>query len=183
MRGLSNPDTWLDQHGDALYRFALARLGDKARAEDAVQDALLGAFKNAASFEGRSEERTWLIAILRRKVNDQLRQARHKIEEPTDPLHGQFDGFGEWAAPLGKWHDPQGQLEQTEFYEKFRACLDKLPDSYSEAFLLREVEGLEYEAICDEFGLTATNLSTRLYRARVLLRKCLADNWFGEEKS
>lgn len=174
-----DPSLWLDQHGDAMFRYALRRLGDRTCAEDAVQEALLGAVKNAASFEGRSEVRTWLIGILRRKVNDQLRRQRSKIEEPTDPLEGLFDKFGEWAAPVGDWHDPESELEKAEFHKCLQACLERLPDSYAEAFLLREAEGFDYPAICDELGLTPTNLSTRLYRARTLLRNCLEENWFG----
>lgn len=130
-----DPARWLEEHGDSMYRFALRRLGDPHKAEDAVQDALLGAIKNASSFEGRSEERTWLIAILRRKVNDQLRKQRAKIEEPTDPLEGRFDKFGEWAAPLGEWHDPASEFERSEFRRHLQECLEKLPDAYAEAFL------------------------------------------------
>ena len=175
----SDPARWLEQHGDALYRFALARLRDATLAEDAVQETLLGALKNAATFQGRAEERTWLIGILRRKIADHLRRSGRLKEETVDTSEAQFEKNGDWAAPPGEWHDPEGQLESKEFQAQFQLCLEKLPESLAEAFLLREVEGLDYEKTCDALELSATNLSTRLYRARLLLRKCLEDNWFA----
>jgi RNA polymerase sigma-70 factor (ECF subfamily) len=170
-----DPARWLEEHGDVLYRFALSRLRDRTLAEDVVQDALLGALKNAKDFEGRAEERTWLIGVLRNKIADQMRKLGRVREEAMEP---EFE-TGRWAAPPGEWHDPEGQLERDEFRTRFAECLSQLPESLADAFVLREVEGLEYEKVCDALGLTATNLSTRLYRARLLLRKCLEDNWFG----
>jgi RNA polymerase sigma-70 factor (ECF subfamily) len=175
-------DRWLEEHGNALYRYAYARFRDRAKAEDAVQETLLGALKNAAAFEGRSEVRTWLIGILRRKISDQFRKEGRAIEEPIDPLKGQFDQYGEWAAPIKEWADPDLALETAEFRRQFLVCLDGLPESYAEAFALREIEGMDYEAVCDELEISATNLSTRLYRARMLLRKCLEQNWFEGDR-
>jgi RNA polymerase sigma-70 factor (ECF subfamily) len=178
MPAASDPTRWLEEHGNALYRFALGRLRDLSLAEDAVQETLLGALKNVGGFEGRAEERTWLIGILRRKIADQLRKAGRLREESVDTAEPAFDKSGRWAAPPGEWHDPEGQLEKSEFQAQFHMCLEKLPETLAEAFLMREVEGLEYEQVCDQLELSATNLSTRLYRARLLLRKCLEENWF-----
>ncbi|MEX2243559.1 MAG: sigma-70 family RNA polymerase sigma factor [Fimbriimonadaceae bacterium] len=171
-----DPARWLEEHGDVLYRFALSRLRDRTLAEDVVQDALLGALKNAKDFEGRADVRTWLIGILRNKIADQMRKLGRTREEAIEQ---EFES-GRWAAPPGEWHDPEGQLENEEFRQRLAECMSLLPESLADAFVLREVEGLEYEKVCDALGLTATNLSTRLYRARLLLRKCLEDNWFGE---
>ena len=123
--------------------------------------------------------RTWLIGILRKKISDQFRKEGRAIEEPADPLKGHFDSYGEWALPVPEWQDPDKQLEKAEFRRQFLFCLDKLPENYAVAFSLREVEGLEYEQVCDELEISATNLSTRLYRARMLLRRCLEESWFG----
>ena len=62
----SDPAEWVDRHGDAMYAYALRRLGRGDEAEDAVQDALLAAVSAKNRFEGRSAERTWLIGILRK---------------------------------------------------------------------------------------------------------------------
>ena len=56
---------WLVEHGDALYRFARFRVGDRELAEDLVQDAFLAALESRDQFQGRASVRTWLMAILR----------------------------------------------------------------------------------------------------------------------
>lgn len=170
------PETWLNEHGDTLYRFALSRLRDRALAEDAVQETLLGALRNYKDFEGRAEVRTWLVGILRNKIADHLRRAGRQKEEATERV---FDDRGEWAVAPGDWHDPDEQIRQKEFQSVFQDCVGRLPEPLAEAFLLREVEEEDYEVVCDQLEISATNLSTRLYRARLLLRKCLEENWFG----
>ena len=61
---LPAPEEWLERYGDALYRFALARLRRSHEAEEAVQDTLLAALRTRDQFQGRSDPRTWLIGIL-----------------------------------------------------------------------------------------------------------------------
>ena len=57
-------------------------------------------------------------------------------------------------------------------------CLSRLPAHLADAFLDRELEGLSREAICRDVNITPENLSVRLYRARLLLRRCLEVHWF-----
>jgi len=54
------PQTWLDQYGDYLYRFALARINDQAVAEDLVQETFLAALRGYKNFKGDSAIKTWL---------------------------------------------------------------------------------------------------------------------------
>jgi len=70
MATMPDPATWLDQHGNALYAYALMRVRDASIAEDLVQDTLLAAIKSVDRFKGESSERTWLIGILKHKVLD-----------------------------------------------------------------------------------------------------------------
>lgn len=174
----TDPSRWLDEHGDVLYRFALGRLRSKEQAEDAVQECLVGALRNAQSFQGRAEERTWLIGILRNKISDQLRRAGRSKEDVSIEF---FSDRGHWVAAPGEWHDPEASLESQEFQSRFAECMERLPEPLAEAFLLRESEGLEPQNVCDALGISATNLSTRLYRARLLLRQCLETNWFAHQ--
>src|SRR5260221_5604439 len=64
---------WLEDHGDALYSYALARVRDPHVAEDLVQEALLAGLGAAGGFRGWSAERTWLIGLLKHKLQDHLR--------------------------------------------------------------------------------------------------------------
>ena len=69
--------------------------------------------------------------------------------------------------------------EQTEFLDTLFECLSTLPRRIAQIFILREMEGMPTEEICQVMQITATNCWTMLYRARTGLRNCLELNWFS----
>ena len=74
-----NADRWVDDYGDSLFHFALARVKDKDIAEDLVQETFLAAVKSQERFQGRSSEKTWLFGILKHKVIDHYRKNKSTI--------------------------------------------------------------------------------------------------------
>lgn len=181
---LSEPDTWVDLYGDVLYRFAMARLKDPAIAEEVVQETFLAALRSRDNFQGRSSEKTWLIAILKHKIMDHFRkkrpeESRDDIETFSDTPHGVFNQKGAWHIPPKNWRiDPRAVYEQHEFMDVLYRCLADIPKRPADAFRLREIEGLTTEEICKLLNITATNCWVMLYRARMALRRCLEINWF-----
>ncbi len=184
----TNPSDWLERHGDAMYRFALMRIRDSEAAEELVQEALLAACKNQATFSGQSSERTWLIAILKNKIMDEMRRrakvaARHEEMDlehlAPDPT---FNRRGLWAVAVERWPESEagtsGGAESGEFWAAFQGCLSGLPQTWADAFVLRELDGASTEEICKLLGVTSTNLWTMLHRGRTQLRACLEQNWF-----
>jgi len=166
-----DPAQWVDRHADALYRYALARLGDRAAAEDAVQEGLLAALASADRFHGESSERTWLTGIVRHKVLDLLRRARRRADEfaRADP------GGSEAALPRNdeRARDPGEQAAHREARSTLRRCLDRLPAPQRQLLLLREVDGVPTATLCEIYGVTPTNLWTMLHRAKARLRALL----------
>ena len=69
-----HPDTWVDQYADYLFNYAVTRVSDAEIAKDIVQETFLAGLKSAKNFKGDAAERTWLIAILKRKVIDHYRK-------------------------------------------------------------------------------------------------------------
>lgn len=184
-----DPSTWLAEHGDALYRYALLRLGDKDAAEDCVQETLLAALNAYERFEGRAAERTWLIGILKNKIVDHIRKAV-RMPEKTDLdasrefVSEQFNQRGLWDQWPARWGaSPSAALEQQEFWDVLLACLQALPPRLLLAFSEREMEGRACDEICKLLNVTATNLWTLLHRARTRLRRCLEVNWFTRKRS
>ena len=172
-----------------MLRFARLQLGNDDEAEDAVQEAMAGALKNARKFRGEAALKTWIIAILKNKVADILRQRRQRPvnasqmarEDDEGPLPAAFGRWGIWrdAARPAVWEDPQAALASRQFLTIFDACLNRLPPQQGRVFLMREVVELGTEEICAELGLTATNVHVCLHRARLALRACLEAKWFG----
>ncbi|HEX5539543.1 MAG TPA: sigma-70 family RNA polymerase sigma factor [Methylophilaceae bacterium] len=183
----SAPFDWLTEHGDYLYRFALARLRNPHQAEDVVQETLLAAMQNQ-SYAGKSAPRTWLVGILKHKIIDLMRrQVREQplgemVEDlPDEP--GMEDFFAgdnrHWSEKPQAWGMPDNELEQKQFLVILQDCMDRLPKKLAALFLLREVHESDNEEICKELNITATNAWVMLYRARMGLRKCIELHWSG----
>lgn len=178
---------WLTEHGDYLYRFALARLRDQHQAEDVVQETLLAAMQNQ-SYAGKSAPRTWLIGILKHKIIDLIRrQSReHPMQNLAEDLADDsasdefFTDNGHWADKPQSWPAAENALEQKQFLSILDECLARLPARLASLFMLREVHESDNDEICKELQISPTNAWVMLYRARMSLRKCLELHWLGK---
>lgn len=189
-----DPAVWVDEHGDYLYRYALIRLRNEARAEDAVQETLLAALQALDSYGGKSTERTWLTGILKHKIIDIIRKVCREVPiEPSDldlsefdPLFERPDEFqGHWSDTLSPriWHrSPEDALQQTEFFNVLQKCISKMPEKVATVFSLREMDELDTDEICEVLGLSAGNFWVIMHRARMSLRRCIEINWFMKSK-
>lgn len=180
---LGDPAQWVDRWGDALLRFALSRVGRQDVAEDLVQETFLAAWRARESFDGRSSFSTWLGAILRRKIADYYRQhGRGRVVsdvEANDQQGPIFSPRGKWLDAVANWkHSPEQLVEDAEFWRVLADCLANLPSHLAEAFQLREIRQVGMEEVAAATGVTPKNLSVRLHRARLLLRRCLDQKWF-----
>ncbi len=179
-------DKWLEEHWDALYRYALTRIRDETLAEDLVQETLLAAFKNHQQFERRSTAKTWLIGILKHKIIDAIRKASREVPFShdenllTDTLaDSYFDNKQHWQIDLENWSAPEKALEQQQFWDVLEECIDRLPPRMAQIFILRELDGLSSKEICKVTALSSTNnLWVNLSRIRMRMRECLGSRWF-----
>lgn len=180
--GLTSPEAWVDEHGDALYRFAVQRVGQREIAEDLVQETFLAALR-ANSYAGRASERTWFIGILKHKIVDYLRkQSRDQKNGQLldDEIGDPFDETGRWRNAPKRWFGWTSRtMEREEFWEVLRRCLDDLPTRLRTVFTLRELDELPMSELRQNLDVSAGNLSVMLYRARMGLRRCLEVHWFG----
>ncbi len=189
MSSVSDPATWVAQHGDALFRYALMKMRDEAQAEDMVQETFLAALKARERFSGQSSEKTWLIGILKHKIIDHFRkhkreQSSDDIESLTEQLNQQFDHSGHWSIPMRTWQEPEQAHENREFWKVFAACIAHLPDHLADLFILREIKGLSSEEICKLLDISTTNnMWVMLSRARMRLRGCLDSRWFNRNSN
>jgi RNA polymerase sigma-70 factor (ECF subfamily) len=189
---LSDPEQWVELHGDYLFKYALGRLRDPVKAEDAVQETFLAALKGGHRFAGRSAEKSWLVGILKNKIYDHYRKAGR--ETSFTDLEFYSDEEGDRFVPEGlfqdgwihdrgpqEWSEPGASLDSALFWRTFQECSRKLPKNIALVFHLREVDDLESREICDLLQISESNLWVMLHRARMALRRCLETNWFGKQ--
>ncbi len=182
-KSLLNVESWVDDYGDLLYRFALYLLKDRDLAEEIVQETFLAALKSKDSFNGQSSEKTWLFSILKHKIVDHIRRKKFKEinMEPEDlgkTIEAFFNRKDRWQVFPVPWNpNPKEAHEFKELLEIFYKCLSELPERLGKVFSYREMDGLATDEICNIMGVTTTNLSVMLYRARMLLRRCIDLNW------
>lgn len=186
---MPQPEAWLEQYGDLLYRQAYLRMGRRELAEDIVQDTLLAALQSFASFRGDSSVETWLVGILKNKCIDHLRKnTREQVydgDSVSEMVDRHFGSFGLWSHWIVPWRrDPEEQLRDKGFMSSLSSCIQHLPGTYRQVIVLRLIDQMDGQKVCESLKITSANLWVMLYRGRMMLRDCLDKNWFkaGEGK-
>jgi RNA polymerase sigma-70 factor (ECF subfamily) len=153
----------LERHERQIYRFGLRMCGNEEDAREVLQETLLAAFKNIASFRGDAALSTWLYQIARSFCIKERRRARHPAES-----------LDERDAPAEERPAPDAQTHAREVGAALAAAIGALPADRREVVVLRDVEGLSAEEAAAVIGIEVGALKSRLHRARLELRENLA---------
>ena len=177
-----DPNNWIKQYSDYLFNYTITRVGDRDTAQDLISETFLAGLKSMANFKGEASERTWLIAILKRKIIDHYRKTNSKKgkAEVRMSYHSDSDSEGDWleervADPFDK--SAEDHLENLELGDAIYSCLDKLPEKQAEVFKMKTILGYDTETICNELNITASNLWVIIHRARAALADCMEKKW------
>jgi RNA polymerase sigma-70 factor (ECF subfamily) len=158
------PLTWDDlaAHRSFLVHYAQRRLQDPALAEDLVHDVFEAVMTGRASFGGRSAPRSWLVAILRHKIVDLVRErSGHDSLDTCDT-----DDEGALACPRAR---PDELAEHRELLGRTLARIAALPAGLRDVMQLRVLRDQTSDAVCQLLGITEQNLFVRMHRARAAL--------------
>lgn len=177
----------LEQLRPRLLAFARLQLGDPVQAEDLVQETLMAAWQGHAGYDGRARPDTWVFGILKHKLVDEVRRrSRESVVDFTadelPDIDSLFDARAHWlpAARPRQWQEPEQACLDDRFWQVFDFCVLHLPDSSARVFSMRELMGLETGEICAALGISEQNCWVILHRARLKLRACLENGWFGK---
>ena len=169
-----------------LARFARRQLRNDVWVEDVVAETLLAALERPHNYGGRSSVRTWLVAILKHKIIDQLRanerEAALAIECNADAglEHLQFALHGGHCDGVDTQVSPEHLLSAKQFIEIVDSCINELPQTTGRVFVMREWLGFSTDEICKELAISRSNVWVLLYRARLRLRESLQARWFDQ---
>lgn len=153
----------VDRHGDAMYRLAVRTCGAGRDADDAVQDALLAAWRAAGTFRGQSAVRTWLLQIV---VNACHRRHRLRAGQPSHPA-----SIDEAALEPAPESGPEERAAAREVGRAIDAALAAMTPEAREVLVLRDVEGLSGEETAAALGVELAAMKSRLHRARLELKQ------------
>lgn len=161
-----------------FHRIARRRLDNMADAEDAVQDALLSAWKNLDKFKGQAQMSTWLTVIV-------MNSARMLIRKRPRALHLALDTDQDDEGPRleellrDPCPDPEAQVRRRELEQRLHELSRQLPPKLREIVEVRSLDGLNTRETANALGLSESAVKTRLARARQQL-KMLAQSGSGQ---
>ena len=163
-----------------LLDFARTFTSSPALAEDIVQETWLAVIRGLHAFEGRASLKTWIFSILVRRARTiaardarlHARAAARAAEVEWEPGQGRR---GLWEETPVPWSvvDPEAIYQSQEALQVLQAAMDRLPEMQRQVVLLRDVEGLSAEEVCNILALSETNVRVILHRGRAKLRQAL----------
>jgi RNA polymerase sigma-70 factor (ECF subfamily) len=170
------------RHQDKVYRLALRLTRDESRAQDAMQDAFLQVFRKIGQFQEQSAFTTWLYRITVNAALMRMRSEKRHNETSLDEASPRYNDSGEIAEPVDDWSSAvDDEAANRELAKHAAVAVDALPETYRSVFVLRELEDLSTEEVANILDLTVPTVKTRLHRARLALRKALAERVRGTD--
>jgi RNA polymerase sigma factor (sigma-70 family) len=171
------------RYNQRLYRLAVSVMGDASEAEDVLQESYVRAFYAFATYTGAGSLGAWLARIVRNEGIDRVRARESRrshvaIEADLGGLSGEDEGNVTIDPMMSDsiTIDPQALASNAELRKLLERAIQRLPEQFRTAFVLREVEGLSVEETAEYLGIPPATVKTRDHRARNLLRSYLKEN-------
>jgi len=172
-------DALVRAHQGRVYGFAMRMCRNVEDAKDILQETFLGMIRSIREFREESKFSTWLYRIAanaclkkrRRGVHDPMPEQELSLDElmPRPDAEGHKPEIPDWSD------DAERALLRGELTSKMEAAIDKLPKDYKIVLVLRDVGGLSAEETAQALGLSVAAVKSRLHRARVFVRRELAE--------
>jgi RNA polymerase sigma-70 factor, ECF subfamily len=150
----------------AFYRCAWRLLGNAADAEDAVQEAVLAAYRHIDQFRGQAQLATWLTAIVRNCALMQLRKRHRQIHLSWDEQTGGEEQYFVWETIADTRPSPEEECRNFELFARLRECAALLSPALRKTFLLRVVDGLSILETAQVLGVPQGTVKAQMARAR-----------------
>ncbi len=164
-------------HGDKVFNLVLRMVGNRSEAEDIAQEVFVTLFKSIDTFRGESQFTTWLLRIA---ANHSKNRIKYLSRRPTD--REGLDAMPESVladhgrGPMhGHVRAPDAVLESAQVDDMMQKAISTLAEDHRLLLVLRDIEELSYEEICEITGLPDGTVKSRLHRARMALKEYLED--------
>jgi len=157
-------------HLDQLFHMALRLCGNRAKAEDLVQETYFRAFKHFDKFDPGTNCRAWLFAILHNTFVNRVKRERREVLEPDGDLESAEIDASEVMVTIT---NPEEEFFKHIVDADLVRAMERLPLRFREVVLLADVEECSYKEIAQICGVPVGTVMSRLFRGRQFLRKAL----------
>ncbi len=167
------------RHHTAMLRLARSFVSSTAIAEEVVQDTWVGVLRGIDGFAERSTFRTWLMRILvNRAKSTGVHESRSVAVGDAGPVvdSSRFDSSGAWMSPPQHWiEDSDDRMQAQALTDPLQAALGELPPRQRQVVILRDVDGLTGQEVCEVLEISEANQRVLLHRGRSHLRQAIED--------
>ncbi len=173
---LTAMEVLLERHEKPLFNFVLRQIGDRARAEDLLQETFLRLVEHAGTFEGHARLRTWLFRIARNQCIDEGRKRVHRRHPSLDAAQSS-DGEGATLYDRIGAKGPSAERSTVakEVGVAMSLAIEALPEDQREVFLLRQSKQLSFKEIGEITGVSENTVKSRMRYALERLQSALAE--------
>ena len=162
----------VELHRDRVFNLTYRMLGNREEAEDVAQEVFITVFKSIDSFRGDSQFSTWLYRIAANHCKNRIKYLARRHDRDQD----EYDENRQRSSAAGTYSPasiprPDKHLEGVELEKLMQKAIASLDEDHRLLIVLRDIEELTYDEICQITGVREGTVKSRLHRARMALRK------------
>ena len=182
--------TLVERYHGQLLRYAQSFVSNQAVAEEVAQETWMAVLKGIDRFEGRSSLKTWIFRIFQNIAKTKGKREHRYISFADISNHTGQEGDGgidpdmfhtsghltdHWVIPPTTWeeHTPERLLVSKQSLKQIEKAIQALPSNQQQVIVLRDVEGIDAQEVCQLLNISASNQRVLLHRARVKVRQAL----------
>jgi RNA polymerase sigma-70 factor (ECF subfamily) len=161
---------------ERVFRILLRMLGRRDEAEDMAQEVFVQVFKAVGTFRGDSKLSTWIYRIAVNLCKNRVKYLKRRRSEAQDEYEAMAErspmtaGGGVTSGDVAR---PDHMVEGMQLERVVQSCIMELEPDFREVLVLRDVEDLSYEELCEVTGLPDGTVKSRLHRARAMLKQAV----------
>lgn len=164
----------LELHRDRVFNITYRMLGNRTEAEDVAQEVFITVFKTIDSFRGESKFSTWLYRVAVNHTKNRIKYLARRHDKKRDELDERSpETDNATTGSPARAPQPDKALASAQMEKLMQDAIAALEEDQRTVVVLRDVEDLSIEEICEITGLPDGTVKSRLHRARLVLRKKL----------
>ncbi|OQX85804.1 MAG: hypothetical protein B6D63_01460 [Candidatus Latescibacteria bacterium 4484_7] len=167
-------DILVGRYKGKLYTYIYRLLGNEDDAEEFAQEAFVKAYIHADKYRTVAKFSTWLYTIATNLVRNKVRNVKRRPRMLSTWSDFRSEDEGKWMEIRDDSKRPDDYTERRKLQQLIQEAVEKIPEKYRAAFVLREIDGMSYDEISAVTGLKLGTVRSRINRARSHFKRLIA---------